>query len=176
MRGLSFSRSAPPWQGRDTLPGWGAVLLFFAPDLGFLGYLLVPKVGAIVYNALHIYGFGALFITFGLILPAPRLPALGALWLAHAGADRMLGYGLKSAEGVEITHLGPIGKSRRGPRGLDQNPSFSSRQATLRWSAGGRMSRSISRRATCRSRRSTVSGRGRNSVVWDLRVLSQVAV
>jgi hypothetical protein len=35
---------------------------------------------------------------------------VGALWFAHAGFDRLLGYGLKSPEGFSFTHLGQIGK------------------------------------------------------------------
>lgn len=45
-----------------------------------------------------------------LLLPAPLPALLGALWLAHSGFDRMLGYGLKSPEGFSITHLGRIGR------------------------------------------------------------------
>lgn len=37
------------------------------------------------------------------------MSALGELWVAHAGFDRMLGYGLKSPEGFTVTHLGTIG-------------------------------------------------------------------
>ena len=32
-------------------PWWLYAVLFFAPDLSFLGYLAGPKIGAIVYNA-----------------------------------------------------------------------------------------------------------------------------
>ena len=87
-----------------------ALMLFFAPDLSFLAYLLGPKPGAFAYNAVHIYGFGAGLLAIGLIAPLPLLTQLGALWLAHSGFDRMLGYGLKSPEDFSITHLGRIGK------------------------------------------------------------------
>ncbi|WP_425033627.1 DUF4260 family protein [Pelagibacterium sp.] len=44
---------------------------------------------------------------------ATRLAAtLGALWLAHCGLDRMLGYGLQSPEGFSITHLRRIGREK----------------------------------------------------------------
>lgn len=98
------------WQMNDTLPWWGAVLIFFAPDLSFFGYLLGPRVGAFCYNAVHIYAFGAALLAIGLMMAVPLLAVLGALWLAHSGFDRMLGYGLKSPEGFAITHLGRIGK------------------------------------------------------------------
>ena len=95
----------------NMLPWWAAILLFFAPDLSFAAYALGDRVGAAVYNAVHIYGLGAVLMATGLILGAALPLALGALWLAHSGFDRMLGYGLKSPDGFTITHLGRIGRS-----------------------------------------------------------------
>lgn len=105
MSGLAlFAHLDPGW-------GWGmAALLFFAPDLSFSAYLAGPKVGAFFYNLLHVYALGAALLAAGLILSCPIPAALGALWLAHSGFDRMLGYGLKSPAGFSFTHLGRIGK------------------------------------------------------------------
>lgn len=100
------------WHGNGSLPWWGALLAFFAPDLSFLGYLSGARTGAFIYNAVHIYGFGAAVLAIGLAAPAPLLAGLGWLWIAHAGFDRMLGYGLKFPEGFDHTHLGRIGKRR----------------------------------------------------------------
>lgn len=97
------------------LPLWLAFLAFFAPDFSFVGYVLGPKIGGICYNCVHIYGFGAVLFALGTALSAPTLAALGALWLAHSGFDRMLGYGLKSSQGFHTTHLGEIGP--RTPHG-----------------------------------------------------------
>lgn len=94
------------------LPWWAAILAFFAPDLSFFGYALGVRAGAITYNLVHLYAFGAGIVALGLFLSQPLLAGLGALWLAHAGFDRMLGYGLKSAEGFGITHLGRLGQAR----------------------------------------------------------------
>lgn len=96
----------------ETLPfGWGvALLVFFFPDLTFVGYLAGPRWGARAYNALHLYGFGAVVAAFGVVWDHPLTLACGLLWLAHAGFDRMLGYGLKSPEGFGFTHLGRIGR------------------------------------------------------------------
>src|SRR5688572_16742267 len=45
---------------------WGLfALLFLAPDLGFAGYLAGPRIGAIVYNALHSY-VGPLALAIGM--------------------------------------------------------------------------------------------------------------
>ena len=92
------------------LPWWVAILVFFAPDLSFFAYVFGPKIGAFGYNAVHIYGFGASVFTFGLCLDISVATSLGAIWLAHAGFDRLLGYGLKTNEGFKITHMGEIGQ------------------------------------------------------------------
>ena len=92
-------------------PWWAAILIFFAPDLSFAGYGANTKVGAALYNAVHIYGFGAALMALGLVAGIPLLFGLGALWLAHSGFDRLLGYGLKSPDSFSRTHLGPIGRT-----------------------------------------------------------------
>ncbi len=92
------------------LPIWGAVLVFFAPDLSFAGYLAGPQIGARIYNLTHIYGLGAAMAALAFLAGAPFWMGVGLLWLAHCGFDRMLGYGLKSEHGFQITHLGKIGK------------------------------------------------------------------
>ena len=98
------------WQWDLGVPWWGGLLIFFAPDLSFAGYILGPKVGAVGYNAVHVYAFGAAFIAVGILLAHPFCAFAGALWLAHSGFDRMFGYGLKTPEGFAFTHLGKIGK------------------------------------------------------------------
>jgi hypothetical protein len=64
----------------------------------------------VVYNLVHVYAFGAVLLAIGVGVDAPVAAALGALWIAHSGFDRMLGYGLKSPEGFTVTHLGTIGR------------------------------------------------------------------
>lgn len=89
---------------------WEVVAIFLMPDLSILGYALGPKVGAYCYNALHLYASGAVLLAAGAIWQIPDLAAVGALWLAHSGFDRMLGYGLKLPQGFTFTHLGVIGR------------------------------------------------------------------
>lgn len=95
---------SPDWQ----LWIWPLVLL--APDLSMTGYLVSPRIGAIVYNAFHLYACGLLLALSGLFFGHPGLIAAGALWLAHVGIDRAIGYGLKETAGFHDTHLGRIGK------------------------------------------------------------------
>lgn len=109
---LLLSGLAIYWQHHEVVPWWAAILLFFSPDISFAGYGLGPRVGAFIYNCVHVYAFGAAVLALGLYMIEPVLVALGALWLGHSGFDRMLGYGLKSAEGFAFTHLGQIGHPR----------------------------------------------------------------
>ncbi|MEE2945835.1 MAG: DUF4260 domain-containing protein [Pseudomonadota bacterium] len=90
---------------------WLALIIFFAPDLSFLGYAFGPKVGALAYNFTHIYGFGAAVTAVAFAAGSVFWIGMGLLLIAHCGFDRVLGYGLKSPEGFQITHLGKIGRS-----------------------------------------------------------------
>ena len=91
---------------------WVFALLFLAPDLTMLGYLRSPRLGALVYNLGHTYAAPAALALSGLAL-GPLTYGLAAIWTAHIGFDRLLGYGLKLEAGFDRTHLGPIGKARR---------------------------------------------------------------
>lgn len=87
---------------------WGWVLLgtaFLAPDFGVLGYLVGRRTGAWLYNLTHTT---VLPLAWGLWLwksGATASLALPALWLAHIGFDRLLGFGLKYPDDFKITHL-----------------------------------------------------------------------
>ncbi len=84
------------------------VVLFFAPDFAFAGYLFGSKVGAWTYNALH-SSFGPIvFTAFGWFFGEPMMLLIAIIWFAHVGFDRMLGYGLKYESGFKDTHLGKL--------------------------------------------------------------------
>jgi hypothetical protein len=111
--GLVFlAAAALVWLWGIELPWWAVLLLFFAPDLSFAGYLAGPRAGAAIYNLVHLYAFGALLLAAGALLAVPFVSTLGLLWLGHAGFDRMMGYGLKLPSGFADTHLGRIGRAR----------------------------------------------------------------
>ena len=86
------------------------VLLLLVPDVGMLGYLRGPRLGAATYNLTHIEVLPAAlaFIAFTLGYEILMWPAL--IWLAHIGMDRSLGYGLKLPTAFQDTHLGRIGR------------------------------------------------------------------
>jgi hypothetical protein len=96
------------WQGASW---WLFAVLFFTPDLSFAGYLLGPRTGAVVYNAVHTTLVPGALLGIGIMLGQPLAVALAIIWLAHIGFDRALGYGLKYSEGFGFTHLGRIGRA-----------------------------------------------------------------
>lgn len=98
------------WLGQSWLV---FALLFLVPDFSMLGYLRGTTVGMVVYNLAHTYLAPALLALSSLVL-GPLALGLAVMWTAHIGFDRLLGYGLKHGSGFEQTHLGPIGKARRG--------------------------------------------------------------
>lgn len=98
-------------QVEPVLPWWGALLVFFAPDLSFFAYGAGTRFGSGIYNLVHVYALGVGLMALGGLLGLPLLAALGALWLAHSGFDRMLGYGLKAQTSFKDTHLGRLGKA-----------------------------------------------------------------
>ncbi|MBF9233689.1 DUF4260 domain-containing protein [Microvirga alba] len=94
------------------LSWWLYAILFLSPDLGFVAYGAGPRIGAMIYNILHSTIGPAMLAGIGLSLNNPLLIGLAAIWAAHIGLDRMLGYGLKYATAFADTHLGRIGRDR----------------------------------------------------------------
>ena len=86
--------------------GWLAlVLLALAPDLSFLGYLAGPRVGALAYDVVHAYVGPVALGVAGVLGDSGLAVQLALIWLAHIGADRLLGYGLKYPTAFTDTHL-----------------------------------------------------------------------
>ena len=92
---------------------WLAALLFLAPDLSFTAYLAGPRIGAYAYNALHTTLGPLALAAMGLLSGWNFMLFLSAVWLAHIGFDRILGYGLKRTTSFGDTHLGPIGSATK---------------------------------------------------------------
>ncbi|HLH92604.1 MAG TPA: DUF4260 domain-containing protein [Xanthobacteraceae bacterium] len=90
---------------------WLFAILILAPDLSFVGYLAGPRVGAIAYNAAHTTSTPIALALIGAGAAAPIVVVIAVIWLAHIGADRMLGYGLKYGAGFGFTHLGRVGRA-----------------------------------------------------------------
>ena len=84
--------------------------LLLVPDVSMIGYLRGPRVGAILYNLAHDLATGAVIAAVGLGIGITPLIAIGAVFVAHSGMDRMMGYGLKLPSSFKDTHLGRIGR------------------------------------------------------------------
>jgi len=95
------------WHAGFSWPAFA--LLFLAPDLAMLGYLVGRRSGAALYNLVHTYALAVAATLAGFFGGVPLIAAVGLIWIAHIGLDRALGYGLKFPTGFADTHLGRIG-------------------------------------------------------------------
>jgi hypothetical protein len=89
---------------------WLWVLLFFAPDLSMIGYLVNTRVGAFTYNLFHHRAVAIVLLAAGFAMHIDVLTSIGLLLVAHSSFDRMLGYGLKFPDDFKHTSLGWAGK------------------------------------------------------------------
>ncbi|WP_017187560.1 DUF4260 domain-containing protein [Alkalibacillus haloalkaliphilus] len=83
-------------------------VLLLSPDVSMLGYLFNNKVGAMLYNYFHTYTTAIIVILLGLLISNQTALAVGLIWLAHIGMDRMVGYGLKYPTEFKDTHLNRV--------------------------------------------------------------------
>jgi len=95
------------------LSWWLYVLLFFAPDIGMLGYLVNTKVGAVTYNFLHHKALASLLLLLGVLYSIDYYLLSGLLIFAHSSFDRVLGYGLKYPDSFNHTNVGYIGETSK---------------------------------------------------------------
>jgi hypothetical protein len=82
---------------------------FLLPDLSMLGYLIGPRWGASIYNLAHSYAGPALLGFCALAIGGDLAVLAAAIWAAHIGLDRLLGFGLKYGSAFADTHLGRAG-------------------------------------------------------------------
>ena len=104
---IAFSATGQPW--------WLVPLTILLPDLLMAGYLRGTRVGAHLYNLAHSTVLPAALAGFGWWQAKPLVLALSLVWLAHIGADRLLGYGLKYGDNFQHTHLGQPGQPGSRP-------------------------------------------------------------
>lgn len=86
-------------------------ILFLAPDLSVLGYLVGPRLGAAVYNLAHSYVGPLLLYAAAVDFGLQGEGAASLIWLAHISFDRVVGFGLKYPTAFRDTHLGRIGRA-----------------------------------------------------------------
>lgn len=80
-------------------------ILFFAPDLFMLGYLVNASVGSAIYNFAHTYITPGILLAISYLAAKPQLFPVALIWAAHIGFDRLLGFGLKYPTHFKDTHL-----------------------------------------------------------------------
>ena len=100
---------------------WLVPLTLLLPDITIAGYLGGARLGSWFYNMGHSTPLPAALVGIGWWQNTSLAVALGLIWLAHIGFDRLLGYGLKYGDRFEHTHLGRLGRKRErhGARGAD---------------------------------------------------------
>jgi Domain of unknown function (DUF4260) len=86
-------------------PWWLLLVLALAPDLSVIGYAAGPRVGAAAYDAAHTTVLPLALGVVGVLAESDVAVQLALIWLAHIGADRALGYGLKYPTRFQDTHL-----------------------------------------------------------------------
>jgi len=92
---------------------WWFLVLFLAPDLGMIGYVVNPRVGAITYNLTHHKSIAIGLYLIGAMVGIQFWQFIGLIILAHSSFDRVLGYGLKHFDSFNHTHLGMIGSAAK---------------------------------------------------------------
>lgn len=110
LEGLAVAALTLVFYARTGASWWLFAALWLAPDLSMLGYLYRPCWGARLYNAAHTYILPALLLISAVAFGAKAELPFALIWTNHIGVDRLLGYGLKYANGFGWTHLGRLGK------------------------------------------------------------------
>ncbi|ETV85688.1 hypothetical protein H257_02294 [Aphanomyces astaci] len=85
---------------------WVFAAGFFAGDLLSVGYAFGPAVGCTMYNTSHTFVGPTLMATLYLLWTDHTwLGLVAAIWGAHLGWERSLGYGLRYPDGFTSTHI-----------------------------------------------------------------------
>jgi hypothetical protein len=112
LEGLAVAAATATLYARTGASWWLFAALWLVPDLSMLGYLAGPCRGARVYNTFHTYVLPAVLALAALLLRSHALMPIALIWANHIGVDRLLGYGLKYADGFGWTHLGRVGRKQ----------------------------------------------------------------
>ena len=113
LEGLAILAGALALYARLDGPWWWIPVLLLVPDISWVGYLAGPRVGAMVYNAVHATLLPTVLGIIGLATDSTTTMLLALIWFVHIGLDRLIGYGLKYPDGFGHTHLGTKGQAAR---------------------------------------------------------------
>jgi uncharacterized protein DUF4260 len=112
LEGLAVAAITATLYAHTGASWWLFAALWLIPDLSMLGYLAGPCKGARVYNTFHTYVLPAVLALATLLLRSHTLMPIALIWANHIGVDRLLGYGMKYADGFGWTHLGRVGRKQ----------------------------------------------------------------
>lgn len=112
LEGLAVAVVTSVLYARTGASWWLFAALWLTPDLSMLGYLAGSCWGSRCYNAIHTYVLPGALALSALALHAHALLPIALIWTNHIGVDRLMGYGLKYANGFGWTHLSSPGKRR----------------------------------------------------------------
>lgn len=73
------------------------VALLLLPDASMVGYMVNPRMGGLIYNAV--------LTGIALVFSIPGGVSIMLIWFAHIGIDRALGFGLKYPSVFKNTRL-----------------------------------------------------------------------
>lgn len=110
LEGLAVAALTAVLYARTGASWWIFAALWLTPDLSMLGYLGGSCRGSRIYNTAHTYVLPGALALCGLLLHVNALLPFALIWANHIGVDRLMGYGLKYADGFGFTHLGRQGK------------------------------------------------------------------
>ena len=91
---------------------WFMVAFWLVFDISMLGYAAGNRIGAWCYNLAHSFITPGVLIGISILTDERLLLQIALVELVHITLDRVLGYGLKSTDGFQHTHLGVIGKHK----------------------------------------------------------------
>lgn len=94
--------------GRLGYPWWIYLVLLLTPDLSMVAYAGGPRIGAIVYNIVHLRALAIGLYLVGALAGTAALQLAGLVLLGHSSLDRVFGFGLKYPDAFAHTHLGML--------------------------------------------------------------------
>jgi len=92
---------------------WWFPALLLLPDIGMIGYMAGPRIGAYTYNFFHHRLVASSVACYALTCGNDHWKLAAIILFAHISFDRALGYGLKYPDGFSNTHLGTIGRPKQ---------------------------------------------------------------
>lgn len=82
------------------------VVLVILPDVSIAAYFAGSRLGSAAYNAVHGLALPVTVLAWGLWTGPSIAVLIGLAWIAHIGADRSIGLGLKYPDAAfRDTHL-----------------------------------------------------------------------